>query len=368
MKYFEYGDEEISNKELSISVVSMVIGAGILTMPRGVAENTKGVDGWLAILAGGLIAMFFAWICAKLASRFPKHTFYDYTASVVTQPVARGITFLFGIYAMMFTAYEMRVVANILKIYLFDRTPIEVLGLIFLWVVIYAASGSRAAILRINLMFMPIVLFMGLAVVFMNLGFFETDHLRPFFTTDWKGYFKAIQVTGFTFSGFEILLFYVALSNKPSKAPKAAIIGLSIPLVLYLIIYTFVIGVFGHEATKQMIDPTIELAKEVEVPGQFFERFESIFFTIWIMTFFTTATMALDITLICLQSVLNKVNKMTLIFLLAPIAYLVGMIPEDLNAVSKFGDYLSYFGVGFSAILPSVLLIIAKIRGIKGHA
>ena len=314
------------------------------------------------------MAIVFAWICAKLASRFPGQSFLEYTSSLVTRPVAIILTLLFSVYFLSFTAYEMHVAANISKLYLFDRTPVEALGLVFLLVVVYAVSGSRAAILRINLMFMPIIFFITTAVIFMNLNFFETNNLRPFFTTNWKGYLEAARDTSFSFLGFEILLFYIALSNQPKKAPKAAVIGTSIPLLLYLMIYLMVIGVFGPESTSQMIYPTIELAKEVEVPGEFFERFESIFFTIWTMTLFVTAAMAFDISLMCLKFVWPKVKKMTFIFVLSPFTYLVGMFPENQLSVSRLGDNISYAGIGFAVFLPALLLIIAKVRGVKGHA
>ncbi|WP_134699813.1 endospore germination permease [Ammoniphilus sp. YIM 78166] len=368
MNAFRYGDEEISNKEILISVTTMIIGAGILTLPRGVAQSTKGLDGLLAIVAGGVLAMVFAWVCARLSSRFPQQTFFQYTTRLVSKPVAIVTTLLFGLYFMCFTAYEMRTVATISKIYLFDQTPVEALGLIFLLIVIYSVSGSRAAILRINLMFMPIVLFIAIAVVLMNVGYFDAENLRPFFTTNWKGYVQASKETSFAFVGFEILLFYVALSNKPKEAPTAAIIGVSIPLALYLLIYFMVIGVFATETTSQMIHPTIEMAKEVEVPGQFFERFESIFFTIWIMTLFNTAAMGLDLSVTCLRYVLPRVKKMNIIFALSPVTYLVGMLPENQLSVFKLGNFISYAGIGFAVLIPTLLLVIAKARGVKGHA
>ncbi len=368
MKAFHYGDEEISNKEILISVTTMIIGAGILTLPRGVAQSTRGLDGLMAIVAGGVIAMFFAWICAKLSSRFPRQTFMQYSIRLVTKPIAVVITALFGFYFLLFTAYEMRIVATISKVYLFDQTPVEVLGLIFLLVVVYSVSGSRAAILRINLMFAPIVLFIAIAVVLMNLGYFEAENLRPFFTTNWKGYFQATKETSFSFAGYEILLFYVALSNQPEKAPSAAIIGVSLPLALYVLIYVIVIGVFAPESTAQMIHPTIEVAKEVEVPGQFFERFESIFFTIWIMTLFNTAAMALDLSIMCLKFLWPKIKKIIFISVLSPVTYLVGMLPENQLAMFKLGNFISYAGIGFAVLIPTLLLIIAKVRGVKGHA
>lgn len=367
MKSFEYGDEEISHREILFAVTSMIIGIGIITLPRSLASVTQGSDGWVSILLGGGISLIFVWIVAKLASRFPKQTFLEYTTRLVTKPIAVILTLLVAFHLMQFTAYEMRAVANISKVFLFDRTPVEVVALVFLLVVIYGVSGSRAGLLRLNLLFIPIILFIGFALIIMNLGLFEYSNLKPFFTTEFTAYFKGAQETTFTFLGFEILLFYIALMNRPEKAPRAAVIGMTIPIVFYLFTFLIAVGVFGHTATINIVDPVIELAKEVQVPGEFFERFESLFFTIWVMTLFNTAAMAFDVALIAVTSVFPKFKKITLIFIFAPIIYLSGMFPPNLVAVFEVGKWLSYSGIFFAMIIPAMLLAIAKLRGIKGY-
>lgn len=171
MKSFEYGDQEIGQKDILFALASVVIGLGVLTLPRTVADAAKSSDGWISILIGGIIAMFFTWIAAKLASRFPKQTFIEY-GLIVTKPVAYLLTFLFAVYNILYVGFELRGVANVSKQYLFERTPVEVLSLVLLLVIMYAVSGSRAALLRLNLMFLPIVLFIGFILLFMGLGFF----------------------------------------------------------------------------------------------------------------------------------------------------------------------------------------------------
>jgi spore germination protein len=367
MQNFEYGDKEIGKREIVFAVTSMIIGVGILTLPRMVSKATNGSDGWISITIAGGIAIFFAWIVAKLAARFPKQSFFEYTSSIVTKPVSYILTFLFGIQFVVFTAFESRAIADVSKQYLFDRTPVEVVTFVFLLVVIYAVSGSRTALLRINLMFLPIVLTLACAIQFMNIGFFEIGNLKPFFQTQWTGVFKGVQESIFSFLGFEIMLFYVALMNRPKDAPKAAVIGVSIPLLLYLLLHITVIGVFSHRVTANVIYPTIEIAKEVEIPGGFFERFESVFFTIWIMTIFNTTAMAYDVAVMALSSIFRKVKKITWIFILAPLIYIIAMTPQNYVQQSMFGQFISYSGLVFAILIPTGLLLIAKMRGVQGN-
>ncbi|WP_199619963.1 GerAB/ArcD/ProY family transporter [Paenibacillus alkalitolerans] len=367
MKSFEYGDEEIGHREIVFIVSSMVIGMGILSLPRNVAKVTEYYDGWMSIAIGGLFALVFTWINAKLACRFPKQTFFDYTAEIVTKPVSWVITFSAAILYILNVSYEVRGIANISKRYLFDRTPIEAISLFLLLVVIYAVSGTRVALLRINLMFFPIVLGITCLVQVLNIGFFEIDNIRPFFVTSWTGIARGVEESIFSYVGFSVILFYISMMNRADEAPKAAVKGMIIPILLYLLIYTFTIGVFSNEVTSQIIYPTVEIAKEVQVPGEFFERTESIFFTIWIMTIFNTTSMSYDVSLIALHSLFPNVRKSTWIFLLSPLIYFIALVPRNLNEYGSFGEILGYFAAVSGMVIPALLLFIAVARGVKRH-
>jgi spore germination protein len=367
VKYFEYGDGEIGNREIMFAVPSMIIGVGVLTLPRHLATSTSGSDGWISIIIGGILVSLFTWITATLAYRFPKQSFYDYSSRLIPKQLAFIITFAFSMHFMMFTAYEMRAVSFITKQYLLKQTPTEVIALVYLFVIIYAVSGERVGLFRLNLLFLPIILFITIIVSLMNLQLLEVENYYPIFQTPISGYAKATMDSFFSFAGFEILLFYIALMSKTDGAPKHACIGIGIVTILYLIVYLTSIGVFSNIVTRQILFPTIEMAKEIEVPGGFFERFEIIFFTIWIMALFNTTALAYDAAIIALNSLFKKLTKVMIVFALAPIIYIAGMLPQDFNGMTKMAEFISYAGVVMALIIPSSLLFIAKLRGIKGN-
>ncbi|MBM7571032.1 GerAB/ArcD/ProY family transporter [Aquibacillus albus] len=366
MKSFEYGDGEIGHTEIFYAVASMVIAIGILNLPRDLAQATNYVDGVFSLIIAGLFAILFTWMIASLAAKYPKQSFYSYTASLISRPIAFVITLGLTIHFLLFVAYETRMIGVIAAHYIFDRTPIEVASFSFLMLIVYAVSGSHVGILRLNLMFLPIIVLIAITICLMNLAYFDTENLSPFFTTDLKGYWKGVQESYFSFSGYEILLFYIVLMNRPKKAPKFAALGMIIPVLLYATFYVITIGVFSYDTTQTMVFPTIELAKEVEVPGGFFERLESVFFIIWIMAIFNTAAMAYDVSLLAARSIFKKVKKKTLIFIFSPIIFLAAMFPQNLNEIRTMATYISYSSLFVVVFIPIVLLVIAKLRGIKG--
>ncbi|OPA80387.1 spore gernimation protein [Paenibacillus selenitireducens] len=365
MGIFNYADEEIGQREITMTVASMIIGLGVLTLPRLVASETMSSDGWISILVAGGIALFFGWIVSKLCGRFKRMTFYEYTSLIVTKPVAYVLTLLQAVYFLMFCAYEMRAVASISKQYLFDRTPIEVIALTFLLVVIVAVSGSRVGIIRLCVLFLPIVLFFVIVMLAFSVELFEWENLKPMFITDGKHIYSGARQVIYSMLGYEIVMFYSILMRKPKESTKAIIIGISIPILLYLIIFIIAIGIFTREGTINIMYPAIEIAKEIEIPGQFFERFESVLFIIWIMTLYNTSSIVMDVSVHCLTSAIKKLDKRTCLLILSPIIFLISMFPKDQVEYVYLGTIISIMGIAFAAIIPTSLLIVAAIRGVQ---
>lgn len=361
MKSFEYADEKVSDREIMIAVPSIAIGVGILSLPGDLASDTIASDGWIAIIAGGLIAIFFTWMFAKFAAGFPHQSFFSYSSLIVTKPVAVIISFFFSVIWVGVAAFEVRRIADVSSQYLFDHTPVEVISLTFLLVVVYAVSGTRVGLLRLNMMFLPIIILISCLAFAFNLGNFEPANLRPVFETSLNGYVKGIHTGVISYVGFTIVLFYMGLVDKPKHAPRKAALGMVIPIILYCILFVMCIGVLGHSVTENFLYPTIELAKGFGL----FERFESIFFVIWIMAIFNTTSMALDVAVMAINSIFKKVRKVTILFILSPIIYLIGMFPQNFLEVSALGSLVSNTALVYAIAVTMILIIIAKLRGVK---
>jgi spore germination protein len=366
MNSFEYGDNQISERELTFAVASMMIGISILVLPRVLANSTELYDGVLCIIFGGVISMGFAWLIAKIALQFPQQSFFSYTSLLLSKPVAYFISFISAVFFFVLTAFQAKSLAQIAKQYLFDRTPIEAIVFTFLLLVIYGVAGTRVGLFRLNVMFLPIVVLMLILSQLLVIKDFKFDNIRPFFVTDGSGYLRGTLESFTSYYGFIILFFYISLLKNPKKAARAAVNAVALPIFIYVLIYTFAIGVFSNSVASNIIYPTIELSKEVDLPGAFIERFDSIFFTIWMMTVFNTSTLALDISLISIRPFLPKVKKIIILSCSAPFLYLVAILPKNLVELVSTVHVLSYVAFFLSFILPVLLFLAMKWRKI-GH-
>ncbi|UOQ86476.1 GerAB/ArcD/ProY family transporter [Gracilibacillus salinarum] len=367
MNTFKYADEKIKSSDILIAIPAVVIGIGILPFPRTLAKEMTTSDGWIPILIAGIIVIGIVWGLAKLASQFPNQSFMNYASSLVSKPVAKILTVLYFIFGITLTSLELRSVADVSHQYLFDRTPMEVIILTFLFVVVYAVSGSRAGLFRLNALFLPFIFCVTAILVLLSIGYMEVKNLLPVFKTDMKGYLKGISDSGLSFTGVSLLLFYIAFVKNPKKAPKMAVLGMSSVVAFYIVVYITCIAVFGDRATEVMRFPIIEVAKTIEVPGGFFERVESIFFVIWLMSLFTTTAIAYDIAVLTMNAVFPKVKKVKIVFILSPIVFFIATIPDSFMEIVNFAGWISYYSWGLNLLTLSLLWIAYWIKGGKQH-
>ena len=367
MKFHTYSDEMITYKQIRIAVPSMIIGVGVLSLPRGIASATLGADGWIPLVITGAMQMIIIYLMAKLASNFPKQTFLSYASKLVSKPVATILTLLFALFFIGVAAYDIRMLGHTSEQYLFTNTPVEVVTLTFLLVVIYAVAGSRAAIFRLNMVFLPIILIVLLVVLLLSFKFINFSNVLPVFETDLKGYWNGIRTSALSYIGVSIILFYTAFVDKPKKVPKAAAIGMCIPIIVYILVYVICILVFGQLATSHLLFPTVDLAKRVDLSGGILERMEAIFFTVWTLGVFTTAVMSFDMVILALQSIFRKMKKIHLVFILSPIMYYISMVPKNTNQIVVYGDYLATYLYIYGYIVTIGLIIIAKVRKGKSN-
>ncbi|WP_026908021.1 GerAB/ArcD/ProY family transporter [Paucisalibacillus globulus] len=365
MKFFEYGNEKIGGKEILIAIPSMLIGVGVLSLPRNISSNMIGSDGWIVLLLTGVISMLMVWLMARLAASFPNQHFLSYASIIVSKPIAIVLTFLFAISFITFAAYDIRVLGHISQQYLFDHTPVEIVTVSFLLVVVYAVAGSRAALFRLNIIFFPIITIILLLVLLINIKWMDWTNMLPVFQTDFNGYIKGMHTSLLSYMGFSIVLFYIAIVERPERAPKLVMIGMTIPIVFYVMVYFACILVFGYTATSNLLFPTIDLAKRIEIPGGIFERVESFFFVVWTMGVFNTTAMAFDVAVLALHSIFKRIKKMQLILILSPLIYYLALLPRDTSQIVMFGEFIGSYLVSFTFLTTMLLIIVAKIRRVK---
>jgi spore germination protein len=98
MNWFNYGNNRVDTLEMAASITTIIVGVGILTLPRLIAQTTQSSDGWISIAAAGFIMISLGWVLAKYCCLLHSKGFYAFNAKLISAPVAALVTIAFSIY------------------------------------------------------------------------------------------------------------------------------------------------------------------------------------------------------------------------------------------------------------------------------
>ncbi|WP_028778494.1 GerAB/ArcD/ProY family transporter [Shimazuella kribbensis] len=353
-------NDRITTPQTAVAVTSIIIGIGILTLPRTVTEEVGTPDSWISVVLGGMVVMIIGIFMAKLSQMFPEKTIYEYSQLVVGKGLGKLFNLVLIIYFLLSVGLEIRVLAEVTNMYLLVKTPIEVTMIAIMSVCVYLVVGGINPMARLYELLLPVTIVIFLLVFLMGLKIFELNHLRPVMGDGFLPVLKGIQPTTFSYTGYESILILTAFMAEPKKAKKAVLIGIGASIVFYLVTVVMVVGALSADGVVTEIWPTITLFQSFEATGILFERYESFIFAIWILQIFTTFTSFFYFAALGLSQTSQKKISYS-IYGLLPVIYLIATIPTNINEVFTLGDIVEYIFYGVVGI-TIILLIIAHFR------
>jgi APA family basic amino acid/polyamine antiporter len=269
---------EVKNKlklfDLTIIVISLVIGMGIFRTPTEVAEKAGTIEiFYLAWLAGSIISFLGALTFAEIGSRRPMTGGFYKIFSVCYSPV---FAFMVNWITVISNAASTAAVAIMGSTYLAsvlfpDNT------LLYTQVIAITATiglmginilGIRVSVTVLNtLMIIKIMLL----IVLISAVFFATSEVVTVSTDStanqvepsWKSFLMCFIPVFFTFGGYQQTMNFGGDIDNPSKSlPKAIFIAMIVILILYLGVnysYVNVLGIDGLAASKTLAADTAEV-------------------------------------------------------------------------------------------------------------
>ncbi|MGP0686210.1 spore germination protein [Priestia aryabhattai] len=357
-------NDRITTPQATVVVINFILGTGILTLPRTVAEQVKTPDVWLSVILGGIIAMIAGVIMVKLSQRFPEKTFYQYSQEIVGKWIGKLFSFFIIGYFLVLGGFHARSLAEVTGYLLLEGTPKWAIIMPFMWASLYLIRGGINPIARLFEIILPITVILFLLVAFMSIKIFEVDNLRPVLGSGITPVLKGIKTTALAFTGPEIMLIILAFMKEPHKAGKAVLVGITIPLIIYVITVVMVIGALSVDGVVTRTWPTLDLIRSFELTGLIFERFDSLLLVVWIMQMFTSFTVNHYAASLGLSQLFQK-NIHPFMYGVLPVIYLISMIPKNINDVFKVGDMVGNAALVLFGFLPLLLLIISKVKGRK---
>ncbi|MBU5486151.1 spore germination protein [Clostridium sp. MSJ-11] len=354
----------ISNYGLFSTLVVTIVGVNVFSYPSELA-NVLGVEGWIAIVISGIIAILFAYMINRIAKNNNYKHIYEIFINSFGQIFGRVVALFTIFYSIYFVSIGLRVFTEEIKMYLLEKTPTEVLFLITILAGNYIIRGEIDNLIKFNEISFWIM-FISVALIFIpSARQGDFTNLLPIFNEPISNYLRGVTTGVNRYAGFGVLLLAIPFVKRKEDVLKVTIKGVIFVTIFYIIIFVLAIGFFGKEQTGLLLWPTITMVKSVDIPGYLVERLEGIMMSIWILFYFTTFANHYYFSSDILRKVMNFRDIKLSSTILVPFIYLIALYPQNIAEVHMLSR--TYTPIFFTVVLiiAIIALFISSVKGGK---
>ncbi|WP_169083761.1 GerAB/ArcD/ProY family transporter [Paenibacillus sp. PL91] len=351
-------EEKLYPFHIAILIYMNQTGVIIMSLPRLLAENF-GYNGWLALIGISLLVNLNIYIISLvyqigkgrsifqiLEGSLPRLILYPLYVILI------GIWAITGCLVIKNYVYIFQIVSYNTTHTMFLKLLVDILAFLLVIKGIYNISKAATS-------FFWLTIWMFLLLFFFTKDF-ELARLTPYLFKGDTHFLEGGFIVYTAFLGYELSLLLFPHVDHKKKFFRAVYIGNGITTVAYLIFCLICFGFYSFEQLRNMIYPLLDILSYIQLP--FIERIENLLFGFFLFTTIITVVVYVWSAQETLARMAPKVNKKILAFIILTAAYLVAWIPDSLNEVGKWLQYLGYAELGVAVGLPLLLIFILLIH------
>lgn len=355
--------EPLTNKQIIFLIFSYIVGYGIISLPKNIAEEL-GTGGWISIVIGDIIIIFSAFLFTYLAKTFNNKTIFEYSRILTGTFISYCIIFIISIYSISTATVITKLTCETIKLSFLINTPIWALTTFMLIVCFYTLLNDIHVLGRIFEIFCLVFIIFALILDIAIFSQGELTDIKPFFLLDVKGLIKTLPKIIFPFVGIELLAVIPMDFNKENKKVFRYILGILVLIgIVYILNVESSISVMGVDSIIHYEDARFASIRRIEIDAlQFLKRLDSIFIVAWLLSTFGTIVLSLYMAVFLLNKLFSKINRNIIVFILIAIVFILTLIPTTMDMLRQALDYVSYLGIGILLVMPILLSIITLIK------
>lgn len=352
----------LTNKNLFFLIIQAQIGIGILTLPYVLYSEVQ-QDAWISLLIAGAIAQIVIVILVRLSKVSLKENLYEINSNLLGKFLGRALNLCYVLYFITFSMLLLILVSDVINVWILHRTPRWAVILLILLAASYIAKEHLLTISKSFLVFSLLFVFL---IVLLILAYMQDVHfgrLLPIASNEPLQILKTSPQAFVSLIGFEMILFIMPFLQKPAESLKVLSIANGFTVSLYLFLMITCIVYFSGEQFKLINEPLLYLLRGLSF--EYVERIDIIFLSFWIIPITTTLVVQLFNASLGVQN-LFSIGRSTSVYVIVGILFLLGMFPISNFIKDSLSSLMTYLNIIFIFFIPTLLLIIAKVKVYKG--
>lgn len=352
----------VSPLQFFIIIINTSFGAGMLSMPRTVAEVTN-EDMWLTVSFGGILFLIAFWAVVKLSQYYPKQTCLEYHRILLGPILGQLLNIFLLSLLILLTTISLRNFTVALKIMLLDLTPPESIVVILLLLAVYATQYGLTPFLQTQQLIFMSNNFLLIPVILLGFLSINTDSYLPILAKGFTPIIKGVVPSWFAYCGPELVigLIYPYVTKQKGIGTWGAA-GITVLIVIYTLLTIIVQGILTPKEASHIILPTISAYREIEIPDTFIERLDGYLMVLWIPLYFTSLINLLYFSAFgCARLFKHESSRSVTILLVPLIYYLINLVTRT-QTIFAINNYFTIADMVWALGIVPILLGIARLK------
>lgn len=342
-----------------------IIGVGVLAFPRITVEYTS-TGAPMATIGAVVLMLLCGLMLSYLGSQYPDQTIFEYADHLVGKWISKLLLLIVCAYFLELAALAAREFGEVVVTSVLQRTPLEVTTLMMIVLASIAARNRVAVFTRILTFYMPIVYFPALVIVILTLKSAKLTNILPalsvFHETSVPQMVTATLIVASLFQNYIIIGLLTPHMYRPKEVWKSALIGIGSAGAVYIIVAYATLAVFGTEEMKNLLWPTLELAKTAALPLLFIERLDPVFLAVWVTAVFTAILASYYTAAKGLAHLFQFHDHRIFTTVGIPVIYILAMQPPNIVVLYRIVKEVGLTGLTLTVGYPLMLLILHIVR------
>lgn len=357
---------EISSSQLIFLIAGLIQGSTlILTFTFSITNR----DAWLTVISGFLISLPLALVYIAIAQKFPGKNLVQINDIVFGPYLGKLLSAFYLSFFLLITVQNLRYLTEFILTYIMPETPILVILIMFTFVCAWAVRAGIEVMARCSGIFVVITSVIVGATFVLLLKDMKLTNFLPVLETPLKDFIQGTHIMAvIPFSEILVFLMIIPYLNKIKQAKSSVLLGFIIGGVTLLTVAVRDIAVLGI-TTAIMEQPSFEAVRLIDI-AKILTRLEMFVAIVLLVTLFIKVSVFYYATVLGTAQLLKLRSyvPLTLPMGILCIALAIVLADSAMEQVYVASNIWPFFMIPPEVLLPSLTLIIAKIRGLSEKA
>lgn len=355
---------QISSSQLMFLVAGFIQGSTlIVTLSFRVTKQ----DTWLAVLAGWILSFPVALIYVAIMQKFPGKNLVQINDLVYGPYLGKLLSAIYVLgFFLLITVQNLRYLGDFILTYIMPETPLVVITIMFTFICAWAVRSGIEVLARCSGILVVITSLIVVATFTLLLKDMKFTNFLPVLETPLKDFIQGTHaMVDIPFGETLTFLMIIPYLNKIKQARSSVLLGFIIGGATLLTVTIRDIAVLGI-TTAIMAQPSFEAVRLIDI-GKILTRLEIFVAIVLLVTLFLKVSVFYYASVLGTAQLFNLRSYLPLVLPVGIlcIALTIMLADSTMEQVFVASDSWLFYIVPFEILLPSLTLVIAKIRGLS---